>query len=95
MSVKPELRPEPTSSAGSERYRTVIFNNDFNSMDEVVVTIMLATNCSMDEAYMEMWEAHHFGQADIHFAAQPECERVAAIVGSIGIKTEVHPEWKD
>ena len=29
---------------------------------------------------METWEAHHRGQAYVHFADRPECERVAAII---------------
>ncbi len=94
MSVIPELRPDLDSATDSSRFRTIIYNNETNSMDEVVIAIMMATDCPADEAYMEMWEAHHFGKADIHFASEDECKHVASVVGSIGVKTEVRPEWE-
>lgn len=74
---------------------TVIHNNEMNSIDEVVEILMLATGCDAQEAYLEMWEAHTFGKAPCHFAAQPECAEVATIIASIGVKAEVVPEWGD
>jgi ATP-dependent Clp protease adaptor protein ClpS len=56
---------------------------------------MRATGCGFDEAYMEMWEAHHFGKAPCHFASQPDCETVAETISSIGVETEVLPEWEE
>ena len=73
----------------------VIFNNDTNSMDEVVEVLMRATGCDLDEAYIEMWEAHTYGKAPVHFASRSECEEAASIISSIGLKTEVAPEWED
>jgi ATP-dependent Clp protease adaptor protein ClpS len=73
----------------------VIYNNAHNSMDEVVSILMVATACTLDEAYTEMWEAHHYGKAPVHFASRPECETAAAIIASIGVKTAVAPEWED
>jgi ATP-dependent Clp protease adaptor protein ClpS len=73
----------------------VIYNNDHTSMDDVVEVLMRATGCGFDEAYMEMWEAHHFGKAPCHFASQPDCETVATTISSIGVKTEVLPEWEE
>lgn len=73
----------------------VIFNNDTNSMDEVVSVLMIATGCDLEEATIEMWEAHTFGKAGVHFAAKDECEYVAGIIGSVGIKTEVTQEWPE
>ncbi len=75
------------------RYATVIFNNDTNSFDEVVLAIMRATGCSLQEAYMETWEADHYGKANIHFGTQVACCAVAAIVSQIGVRTLVQPEW--
>ncbi len=77
------------------RWMTVIFDNDTNSMDEVVEVLMRATGCDEEEAAIEMWEAHTYGKAPVHFASREECERVANTIGTIGVKTEVAPEWDD
>ncbi len=76
------------------RYMTLIYNNDYNTFDEVIQAIMQATGCSFQEAYIETWEAHTFGKAPIHFASQEECLRVARVVSKIGVKTEVCKEWE-
>ncbi len=73
----------------------VIYNNDHNSMDEVVAILMKATGCSADEAYIEMWEAHTYGKAPVHFSTRTECEIVASMIGTIGVKTQVRPEWEE
>lgn len=77
------------------RYKVVIFNNDVTPMDEVVRVLMESTGCDVQEAYIEMWEAHHFGQADVHFAGEPACHAVAAIIKTVGVMTEVTKEWND
>jgi ATP-dependent Clp protease adaptor protein ClpS len=73
----------------------VIYNNDSNSMDEVLLILMCATSCDAEEAYMEMWEAHTFGKAPVHFADEGECRYVASVIESIGVRTTVSPEWED
>jgi ATP-dependent Clp protease adapter protein ClpS len=74
---------------GQGDHCVIIFNNDTNSFDEVIYILRLATGCSPEEAAMETWEAHHRGQAYVHFADRDECERVAAIIRSIGVRTVV------
>jgi ATP-dependent Clp protease adaptor protein ClpS len=88
--------PETTDGAtGRGRWMTVIFNNETNSIDQVIHILMRATACDQEEAEIETWEAHVYGKAPVHFAARDECERAAGIISSIGVKTEVTPEWDD
>jgi ATP-dependent Clp protease adapter protein ClpS len=77
------------------RCMVVMFNNDDNTMDEVVEILMEATRCDVEEAAMEMWEAHTFGKAPVHFASKEECATVAEVISSIGIKVEVTLEWPE
>ena len=72
-----------------------IFNNDTNSVDEVIFILMHATGCNRQEAEIETWEAHHFGKAPVHFSSKTECNQVAELISSIGVKTEVEPEWSE
>ena len=88
--------PETLDGAtGRGRWMTVIFDNDDNSMEEVVEILMRATRCGEEEAEIEMWEAHTFGKAPVHFGSREECEGAALVIGSIGVETEVAPEWDD
>lgn len=73
----------------------VMFNNDHTSMDEVIEVLMRATGCDMQEAYIEMWEAHTFGKCSVHFAGRSDCDEAAQVIASVGIKTEVTLEWPE
>ena len=65
--LEPEVQNPGTKSG---RWMVVIFNNDHTSMDDVVSVLMQATGCDEQEAYIEMWEAHTFGKAPVHFAGK-------------------------
>jgi ATP-dependent Clp protease adapter protein ClpS len=73
----------------------VIFDNSFNTMDEVITVLMQATNCDFNEAYMEMWEAHHFGKASVHFGSKEVCDEVANVISEVGVETQVTQEWPE
>lgn len=82
----PRVKPPETNQGD---HCVIIFNNETNSFDEVIHILQVATGCTLQEATMETWEAHHRGQAYVHFADRPECERVAAIIRSIGVRAVV------
>jgi ATP-dependent Clp protease adapter protein ClpS len=88
--LQPELSLQDT---GMGRMMVLIYNNDHNTMDEVMAILMLATRCDEEEAYIEMWEAHTYGKASVHFGSQTECQAVSEVIASIGLKTEVVDEW--
>ncbi len=90
--VEPEIAGPET---GTGRWMVVIYNNESNSMDEVIAVLIHATGCTAEEAEIEMWEAHTFGKAPVHFASKAECDEAARIISSVGIKTEVALEWND
>jgi len=94
--LDPILTEEPTDrTGGGVRWMTVIFNNETNSVDEVVEVLMRATGCDAGEAAIETWEAHTYGKSPVHFASRTECERAAGIISEIGVKTEVTLEWPE
>lgn len=91
--ILPQVLDGKTGYRG--RYMAVIFNNDYTPFDAVMKAIVEATGCTLEEAHIETWEAHQYGQAAIHFAGQEACAAVASIVSRIGVRTEVRPEWDD
>lgn len=69
-----------------------VFNNEHNTYQEVMVILMLATDCDEDEAYIETWEIDHLGSSIVHSADETECQRVAEVISTIGIRVEVYQE---
>lgn len=88
----PEIQENDTKSGG---WMVVIFNNDHTAQEDVIEILMRATGCDMQEAYIEMWEAHTFGKASVHFAGKSECDDTASVISSIGVKAEVTLEWPE
>jgi ATP-dependent Clp protease adapter protein ClpS len=86
--------PELEDSEATERtgeHLVIVFNNDYNTFDQVIHILQKATGCSLEEAEMETWEIDALGKSIVHHADRQECERVAAIITTIGIRVAVEP----
>ena len=81
------------SEQSTDRWMITIYNNDHNTFDDVIYILIKATDCSAEEAYIETWETHHYGKANVHFGGEAECARAAKIISAIGIQTKVCKEW--
>jgi ATP-dependent Clp protease adaptor protein ClpS len=88
----PDLEEQETSRGGEEGWVVVVFNNEHNTYLEVISILMQATGCTLEEAEIETWEVDHLGQSTVHHGGQEECERVAAVIRTIGIQVEVKEE---
>lgn len=88
---RPEIENLPLDSDDSG-YIVTVYNNDYNTYEEVIMILMIATGCAQSEAEIETWEIDHLGKSVVHHGASDECERVAEIVSKIGIKVEVSQE---
>lgn len=80
---------DPTTGTGE--HIVIVYDNDYNTFDEVIAILMKATGCSLQEATMETWEIHNLGKSVVHHGSQSECERAARIIATIGIRVEVRP----
>lgn len=90
VTAEPRERTQ-TPSLGKGEWLVTVFNNDYNTWDEVTAILRLATGCGQDEAEMETWEIDRLGKSIVHHGDQPECERAAGIIRTIGIKVAVDP----
>jgi len=87
----PEIETmEPGTGQGGSI--VVVYDNDTNTFDEVIWILQQATGCTLEEAEMETWEIHHLGKSVVHHASAEECERVASVIRTIGIRVEVLPD---
>jgi len=73
----------------SNEFGVIVFDNDHNTVPEVIAILMKATGCPLPEAEMETWEIHHQGRSLVHHGDRAECERVANVIETIGIKVSV------
>lgn len=76
-------------------YIVTVYNNEHNTYDEVMMILMVATQCDADEAYMETWEIDHMGKSVVHRACEEDCQNVADVISTIGIEATVSEEWSD
>lgn len=87
----PERESHATPSSG-EKWIVTVYDNDHNTVEEVVTVLILATGCSVEEANIETWEVHHLGRSVVHRSDEDECRGVADVVSVIGIRVEATPE---
>lgn len=88
-----ELPDIASPDTGSwEGWIVTVYDNDHNTVDEVMTILMIATSCTPDEAYMETWEIDHLGRSVVHHGSESECQRVAEVIATIGIRVEVSSE---
>lgn len=90
--ILPDLEENIRDVGGSEGFIVIVYDNDHNTVDQVIMILQKATGCTLEEAEIETWEVHHLGKSVVHHGSQEECERVAGIIRTIGIRVEVVEE---
>jgi len=94
LDTAPTILPElDTDHSGSTEpdWMVIVYNNDTNTYEEVMVILMLATGCDEQEAYIEAWEIDHYGKCVVYRASSDECRGVAEVISTIGIRVEALP----
>ena len=69
--------------------RVILYNDDFNSFDHVVESLMEVLKCPEEEAYVYTLQAHKTGRATIKKGTRYECEKVAVSLSILNLTTEV------
>ena len=74
---------------GGSGFLVIVYDNDKNTWDQVVMILQKATGCTLEEAEIETWEVDNLGKSVVHHGGHEECERAAGIIRTIGIRVEV------
>jgi ATP-dependent Clp protease adapter protein ClpS len=90
--IVPEREDLDTRRSEQEGYIVIVYDNDKNTWDEVVMILQKATGCTLEEAEIETWEVDNLGKSVVHHSGKEECDRVAGIIRTIGIRVEVVEE---
>jgi ATP-dependent Clp protease adaptor protein ClpS len=69
--------------------RTILFNDDHHTFEEVAVQCVKAIHCSVDQGMKIANEVHSTGSAVVYEGHLERCEAVAAILEDIFLKTKV------
>lgn len=81
-------RPDEPGSTGSN-YRVILYNDNTHSIDEVVMQLMKATGCEVEEAAHITIEAHLKGRAVCFKGEREKCHKVARVLREIRLQCEV------
>jgi len=66
-----------------------VYDNEYNTYEDVMAVLMIGTGCTAEEAYIEAWEIDHLGKSVVHQSTEMECRMAAKIIGKIGIQVSV------
>ena len=86
---RPEAETGSTSGKGERGWLVTVFDNEFNTIDEVVHILIVATGCDSEEAQIETWEIHNLGRSVVHISDREDCDQAAAVIAQIGIDVRV------
>jgi len=68
---------------------TFLWNCDCHTFEQVANQLVKAIGCSYDEGMQIAWRVHTEGKAAVRVGPRPECERVARVLGGIGLVVSV------
>ncbi|MDE2489341.1 MAG: ATP-dependent Clp protease adaptor ClpS [Elusimicrobia bacterium] len=87
--VESEKRAEEDLGLGGEPWRTILFNCECHTFDEVERIVMKAVRCTLSQARRISWEVHSKGSAVVYEGPRERCEAVAEVIASVGLRVEV------
>ena len=77
------------SDSAGHAWRTVLFNCDCHSFDQVERQLIKAVHCTLGRARQLSWEVHNKGSAVVYNGPRERCEAVAECLGAIGLRVGV------
>ena len=91
-SIQPIVREdEDTGVGGGEGHTVFLFNCECHSFEEVIAQLCKAVpGMTEPEAEEIAWRVHTQGLAEVYKGSRDECDRVAKIIGEIGLIVQVN-----
>lgn len=84
-------KDQKTAESGGAGFgsKTILFNDDFHTFEEVSIQLMKATRCSFNRGMELALEVHRKGRAIVFSGHLERCEAVAMVLGQIALQTAV------
>lgn len=80
---------ERDSNTGEHGWKTVLFNDEWHSFQEVAAQLVKAVRCTYDRGLALANVVHHTGSAIVYQGPKERCEAVAEVLEDIKLKTQV------
>jgi ATP-dependent Clp protease adaptor protein ClpS len=80
---------EATEERLDAPWRVILYNDDVHTFDEVVLQLVKALRCSVDQAEALTWLAHTQGKAAVFEGSFEDCFRVQSVLREIQLITEI------
>lgn len=84
-----EKESTDTKDQASRPWKVVVFNNTYNTFDEVANILSKATGCSQAQGMALAWKIHTRGKAVVYEGDKISCERVISVIRTIKIQVEL------
>ena len=84
-----EMGVEETTDQTGDGFRVILYNDEYHSMDEVILQLQKATGCDMEKAIDIMLEAHTKGRAVCYQGGRDDCQKVCRVLREIRLQCEV------
>ena len=84
-----EEKVEEDDGLGGEPWKTILFNCDCHTFDEVENVVIKATRCTLSRARQISFEVHSRGSAVVYEGPRERCEAVAEVIASVGLRVKV------
>ena len=89
VAVQREKKVEENIGSGGEPWKTVLFNCDCHTFDEVENVVMKAIRCTLSRARQISGEVHARGSAVVYDGPLERCEAVAEVIAAVGLRVKV------
>ena len=70
-------------------WKTILFNCDCHTFETVIEQLMKAIGCDSLQAQRLAWVVHSSGSATVFRGKKEDCERVANVLGRVGLLVKV------
>lgn len=94
MELKPdesqqtEINTEETSNTDLSS-RVILYNDDSHTFDEVIVQLIIAVNCTYEQARNFAFEVHVKGKAIVFYGSLNNCLKVSSVLEEIALHTQI------
>ncbi len=83
------MEEEETEERLDTPWRVILYNDDVHTFDEVIMQLIKATGCTVNQAEAYAWTVHTHGKAAVFEGTFEECFRVQGVLREIQLVTEI------
>lgn len=69
--------------------KVILYNDDWHTFEEVIAQLIIAVNCTFEQARSYAFEVHVKGKAIVYNGGLNECLKVSSILEEIALHTQI------